>query len=607
MCGILGFIDTPWNFNAPIALKSLYNRGPDEKNYWKKDNVVFGHTRLSVIDIHGGHQPMTSKDSRFILVFNGEIYNFKILKKELEKHGHVFTTHSDTEVVLNAFIQWKEKITLHLDGMFAFSVWDVSKQKLFCARDRVGIKPLFYSLEKGFSFSSSLKSFIDIPGFPKGLNFQALRDFLAFQTCLAPDSFLEKVKQLPPASQLTWDLKSNKLTIDQYWRPSNINQNIDRHEIVDEVDRVLGDSVKNQLISDVPLGAFLSGGIDSSLMIHYMSKAGVQPIDTFTLRFGQDEYDETPYAKEVADYFDCRHHILDAPDINGQTWIDSIAQLDQPLADPAYVMTNALSKLTRQHVTVSLSGDGGDELFSGYERFRVTPDKFPKKYFHDGLKILVESNVLPESLLRRSLYEQEMIFYKHVELGPWTKGRKSLYKFFDSRSFDKAKIGKTLHVWRDLANDMNTRDLMNADLWTYLSENCLTKTDRASMAHSLEVRVPMLGNDMLDLATSIPTKFHFDNHGGKRILKELAKRHLPESTWNRKKHGFSIPLQDLFNGAWEEPIDDLVLRCSNIAPFLNSKSIKTLWNGAKNKKESRRLAYTFAVLLQWLDSNSLKI
>jgi asparagine synthase (glutamine-hydrolysing) len=605
MCGILGFIDTPWNFNAPIALKSLYNRGPDEKNYWKKDNVVFGHTRLSVIDIHGGHQPMTSKDSRFILVFNGEIYNFKILKKELEKHGHVFTTHSDTEVVLNAFIQWKEKITLHLDGMFAFSVWDVSKQKLFCARDRVGIKPLFYSLEKGFSFSSSLKSFIDIPGFPKGLNFQALRDFLAFQTCLAPDSFLEKVKQLPPASQLTWDLKSNKLTIDQYWRPSNINQNIDRHEIVDEVDSILRKSVRDQLVSDVPLGAFLSGGIDSSLMIYYMSELSSKPVDAFTLRFGQNDYDETPYAKEVANYFDCKHYILDAPEIDGQSWVNSISQLDQPLADPAYVMTSALSKLTKQHVTVSISGDGGDELFSGYDRFNVHPEDFPVKYFQSKVRFLIEAGILPESLLRRTLHGREMLFYKQVELGPWSKGRKSLYKFLNSQFYKDMKIDQTLHVWKDLAGNMSTRNLMNADLWTYLSENCLTKTDRASMSNSLEVRVPMLSNNMLDLATSIPVEYHFDNSGGKRILRELARRNLPESTWNRKKHGFSVPLQDLFNSSWQDPIDDLVDRCDEIAPFLDSKSVQDLWRDAKVKKGSRRLTYTFAVLLQWLDVNKL--
>jgi asparagine synthase (glutamine-hydrolysing) len=175
----------------------------------------------------------------------------------------------------------------------------------------------------------------------------------------------------------------------------------------------------------------------------------------------------------------------------------------------------------------------------------------------------------------------------------------------NSRFYERAMLDQTLHVWKDLANNMSTKDLMNADLWTYLSENCLTKTDRASMAHSLEVRVPMLGNDVINLATSIPTEYHFDKIGGKRILRELAKRHLPESTWNRKKHGFSVPLQDLFNNEWEAPIDDLISRCNEIAPFLNCKSVQNLWHDAKVKKGSRRLAYTFAVLLQWLEGNKL--
>jgi len=606
MCGILGFIDTPWNDDAFIGLKSLFSRGPNEQDLWRGDNVIFGHTRLSVIDLQGGHQPIISKDNRFVLVFNGEIYNYKELRNELQMSGHVFATKSDTEVVLNAFIQWNDKITLHLDGMFAFSIWDTLKKKLFCARDRVGIKPFFYSFEKGFSFSSSLNSFIDIPNFPKDLNFHALRDFLSFQTCLAPDSFLDKVMQLPPASQLTWDLETRKLTIDRYWEPSKIDLSIDKNEAVNETDRILRNSVKSQLMSDVPLGAFLSGGIDSSLMIHYMSEAGAKSIDAFTLRFGQNDYDETPYAKEVSDYFGCRHHILDSPKITGDMWTNSINQLDQPLADPAYVMTNALSQLTQQHVTVSLSGDGGDELFSGYERFNITPDKYAKKYFQNTLRSLIDAGVLPESLLRRSLYGREMIFYKHVELGPWLKSRKSLYNVFDDQFYSKVEIEKTLHVWRNLAKDMSTRDLMNADLWTYLSENCLTKTDRASMAHGLEVRVPMLGNDMLNFATSLPKEFHYDNKGGKRILRGLAKKYLPESTWNRKKHGFSVPLQDLFNNEWEEPIDDLVSRCNKIAPFLDEKFVQKLWKDAKIKKSSRRLAYTFAVLLQWLESHSLK-
>jgi len=606
MCGIFGFIDTPWNQEVKAyVFDAILSRGPDEQDSWEKDDVLVGHTRLSIIDVESGHQPMVSNDGRYVLVFNGEIYNFKHLRSSLQKLGHVFNTESDTEVVLVGFMEWGNALPVYLDGMFAFSIWDNKEKKAFCARDRVGIKPFFYSTTKGFSFSSSLKSFIDIIGFPKELDYQALRDFLAFQTCMAPHSFLKNVNQLPPASKLTWSYDTNIIEINQYWSPSEIDNSIDRHSVIDAVDRVLEESVKSQLMSDVPLGAFLSGGVDSSLMVHYMNKAGVSPIDVFTLQFSQDKYNETPFAKEVAQHFGCNHHILDSPEIDGYSWLESIKSLDQPLGDPAYVVTNSLSKLTRKHVTVSISGDGGDELFAGYKRFQRQASDFPNQLRQKLLRPILDVGLLPSMLVKQSLSEKEMMLYQHVELGPWAVGRKSLYKYLNSDIYEYAQIEKTLNLWRNLAGDMKTKDLMRADLWTYLSENCLTKTDRASMANSLEVRVPMLGNDVLDLATSIPIEHHFDKLGGKRILRELSKRYLPESTWNRKKHGLSVPLQDLFNSSWGEPIDDLVNRCHEIAPFLNAKSVKGLWVDAKRNKGAKRLSYSFAVLLAWLDANGL--
>ena len=605
MCGIFGLINTPWQENFLDGLRALNLRGPDDTSSWVDKNVLLGHTRLSVIDINGGHQPMLSKNSHYVLVFNGEIYNFRELRKELEKYGYIFTTHSDTEILLHGYREWRDQLPLHLDGMFSFVIWDTYTQSLFAARDRVGIKPLFYSVLKGFAFSSTLEPFFKLKGFPRRLNYHALRDYLAFQTCFAPDSFIKDVCQLPPASQLKWNADTKILKITRYWAPPRINHALDKNEIIEQVDAALSSSVRRQLVSDVPLGAFLSGGIDSSLMIHYMNKAGVKPIDTFTLSFEQAEYDETPYALEVSKKFECNHHTLKAPEIDGQSWVDSINFLDQPLADPAYVMTNALSQLTRQHVTVAISGDGSDELFAGYERFKTQASDLPKRIGQDILREMIERGWLPEALLSRTLYGKELLLYRQVELGPWTKGRKSLSHYLQPEVFDICEPENTIYLWRDLSEEMDTRGLMHADLWTYLSENCLTKTDRSSMAHSLEVRVPMLGNDLLDLAPTIPTSYHFDSGGGKRILRELAKRHLPESTWNRKKHGFSVPLQGLFNSSWQEPIDDLIYRSASIAPFLNEQSIRVLWADAKNKRGSRRLAYTFAVLLQWLDSNNI--
>src|SRR2546430_6435799 len=255
--------------------------------------------------------------------------------------------------------------------MFAFAVWDARERMRFAARDRMGIKPCFYSTAAGFSFGSTLAPFLRLDGFPRQIDYQALRDYLACQTALAPHSFLNAVRQLSPASQLVWTASDGRLDINRYWDiPAPSDLAFDRAELVDRVDAAIGDSVRAQLVADVPLGAFLSGGIDSGLMVHYMARAGARPLRTFNLRFREAGFDETPYARAVAERFGTEHHTLDAPQIDGEGFAQAVGDLDQPLADPAYVMTHALSRLTRSLVTVAISGDGGDELFGGYARFR---------------------------------------------------------------------------------------------------------------------------------------------------------------------------------------------------------------------------------------------
>jgi len=605
MCGILGLIDSRIENNFQEGYECLFSRGPDAQNFWRDKNITLAHTRLSVIDLIEGNQPMISEDGRFVLVFNGEIYNFQELRSVLRNSNFNFKTNSDTEVVLNGFIKWGKKVVRHLDGMFAFAIWDKEKKRLFAARDRVGIKPFFYSESDGFIFSSSLKSFIDLRGFRKNLNYEAVRDFLSFQTCLAPETFLRGVFQLPPASTLSWTQKTKKSTIEKYWSPSETNYKLSYEECLEETDFLLSESVKSQMISDVPLGAFLSGGIDSSLMIYYMSKAGVKNIDAFTVRFNQQGFDESVFADEVAKFFRLDHHLIDAPSIDGELWSSAIHNLDQPLADAAYVMTSYLSQQTRKKVTVAISGDGGDELFAGYPRFQIQPKNFPKKFYSSSLRFLIDHKFLPGALNRRALFGEERIYYNHVELGEWERGRKSFSRYVNKKYINLLNTNNTMSLWKKLAGGMGTKELMDADLWTYLSENCLTKTDRASMSNSLEVRVPMLGNSILNFATSIPTEYHFDEFGGKKILKALAKRHLPESVWNRKKHGFSVPLQDLFNSSWGERMDELFAGSKEITPFLNHSEINKLWFQSKKKRASRRLAYTFAVLLEWLSYNKI--
>lgn len=611
MCGILALVDTPWEAGAAAALASLHSRGPDDRDMLHFPGVVLGHTRLAVIDLAGGAQPMQTTDGRYSIVFNGEIYNFQSLREELTERGHAFATRSDTEVILRGYVEWRSGVVQRLDGMFAFAIWDQARRTLFAARDRVGIKPLFYSTHQGFALASTLAPFLQLDGFPRELDYEALRDFLAFQAVLAPASFLKQVRQLPPASWLTYHAASRKLAIERYWSipPASQAHPPGADELAKEFDRLLQDSVRSQMVADVPLGAFLSGGIDSSLMVHYMAGAGVKPVRTFSVRFGEAAYDETRHAEAVARQYGTEHHVLDAPDIGADKLLEAIRGLDQPLADPAYIATAELSRLTRTSVTVALSGDGGDELFGGYARYLEVEANYPDHMGKRLLRRLIARGLMPGSLLRRSLAGQDALLYRRLELGPYATSRKSLQRYLVPAVLAACRQDQVLEGWRELAlsfgGRMDSASLMRADLWSYLSENCLVKTDRASMLHSLEVRVPMLSNAVLERVLTLPAEVHFDHAGGKVLLRRLAQQHLPRQVWNRAKHGFSVPLQTYFNGQWQEVGNEFFGRSARIAPFLHSHALGALWNGAKAGRASRRLAYTFLVLLIWLDKYKL--
>ena len=606
MCGILGLIGTPWQNDAAAALERIRSRGPDEQQLHTLGDVCLGNTRLAVIDPAGGKQPMRSPDGRYVLVHNGEIYNFRELRAELQALGYGFATASDTEVLLHGYAAWGDSLPARLDGMFAFAVWDTRERSLFAARDRLGVKPFFYSAAAGFAFASTLAPYFSLRGFPLRLDYESLRDFLAYQVCLAPGTFVEAVRQLPPACRLRWRA-GRAPEVARYWEIPRPRAGMPaREELVERVDAALRESVRRQLVADVPLGAFLSGGIDSGLMVHYMAQAGVLKPETFTLAFEQSDFDETPYARAIAETYGCRHHVLAAPAIDGAAFRESILGLDQPLADPAYVPTRALSALTRRDVTVAISGDGGDELFAGYARFADEAARHSPGLLRDAGRALVNAGMLPGVLLRRTLHGADLLRYRHTELGPWPAGRKSFARYLEPDALARARVDGTLELWRTLAGPMDTASLMRADLWTYLSENCLAKTDRAGMAHGLEVRVPMLGNPVLDAVLELPAQAHYDAGGGKAILRALATRYLPEAAWKRPKHGFSVPLRELFKGRWRDAAEDALRHCAERAPFLRASSVLALWRSAQRGRGSRRLAYTFVVLLLWLEKHRLQ-
>jgi asparagine synthase (glutamine-hydrolysing) len=553
---------------------------------------------------------MSGGNGRYTISYNGEIYNFAALRAELEKLGRMFVTQSDTEVILEGYAQWGEAVLERLDGMFAFAIWDRSEKTLFCARDRVGIKPFFYAqgaaANGGFVFASTLAPFMALKWMQHRLNFEAVRDYLAFQTPFAPHSFFTSVAQLPPAHCLTWR-RGGEVKLRRYWSiPRADAAAPNRAELIEACDHAIAESVRRQLVADVPIGVFLSGGIDSSLVVHYMARAGARPIRTFSVRFPEAELDETSSAQDVANVFGTEHTVFDAEDITGEAWLRHVTALDQPLADPAYIPLASLSRLTRSSVTVALSGDGGDELFGGYPRFLDTETKYPAKAWQPILAALIRAELAPSSLTRRTLSGRAMVDYRKVELGNYPGTRKDIAAYLAPDALAQAHPQRTLEVWHKLIDELggvaDTDALMRADLWTYLSENCLVKTDRASMAFGLETRVPLLGNPVTDLILRSPSSVHFDPKP-KAILRALAERHLPRSVWGRPKHGFSVPLQRYFNGAWHDVAGDLVSRTRDIAPWLRAGAVEALWTASRRKQGSRRLMYTFLVLLAWLDRN----
>ncbi|MBF0214353.1 MAG: asparagine synthase (glutamine-hydrolyzing) [Magnetococcales bacterium] len=607
MCGILGAISSRWASHMEQALSALSPRGPDARGIHREPDAVLAHARLAVIDATGGVQPMPSADGRHWLVFNGEIYNFLDLRQELIQQGYRFATRSDSEVLLIAYLHWGAEMLTRLDGMFAFAIWDTQEKTLFAARDRLGIKPFFYATVSGLIFASTLAPFFKLPGFPRRLNGRALRDYLAFQTPLAPDSFLADCRQLPPGHFLRYRAGEKNPEITRYWqlpRPGTDGP-ADLESGAERVDAALRESVRRQLVADVPLGAFLSGGIDSSLIVRYMAEAGAKGMQCFSLKFSQVGFDESAHARTVAERFGCTHHELPAPEIDIPAFLAAMEGLDQPLADPSYVMTHALSGLTRAHVTVALSGDGGDELFGGYPRYQDPQSAHPELFWQAWTRRLIDRGLLPAALTRRTLHGRELLHYRRVELGPWHRSRKDLNRYLAPAVREACAVGSTLESWNRLVDELGgTLDgatMMRADLWSYLPEICLVKTDRASMAHGLEARVPMLGQPVVEAALSIPAALHLRD-GGKAVLKRLCRDALPESVWNRPKQGFSVPLRELFRGAWRPLGDRVFADAERIAPFLDAPAAREQWQRClSDRGGSRRLTYTLLVLLLWLE------
>lgn len=624
MCGIFAVLQTKKIWTESVledALDAIRHRGPDSKGSWAESEIFLGHRRLAIIDLNTGSQPMFSHDKRYVIIFNGEIYNYRELRVQLKTEGHKFFTASDTEVIIEAYRHWGVGCLEHIEGIFAFVLWDRKTKNLLAARDRLGVKPLCWSLGPGYLiFSSTLETLYKLPRLPRELNYEGLRDLLVFDYIPTPYTILKNVYKLPPASYLRWSLEHPQPKIEAFWKIPNEIQPLNKLneiEISEYIEKTIEKAVIRQMISDVPLGAFLSGGIDSSLLVALMARHSKDPIKTFSISFKGKEFDESPYAKEVAQRFSTEHTVFPAEEISGQLMMNIIGGMDEPFADPTLIPTYVLSALTRQSVTVALSGDGGDEIFGGYPKYLLGVNKHQNPWlpFVRPLKWMIEFLPFrPRGAGRfywHTLNNQEQIQYSWTHYGDFPVFRKDLRQVLTEYAVEKAKVNNYFLSWEIQAKQWGTNYnadlLMRTDLTTYLSENCLVKTDRMSMLNSLEVRVPYLDELVVNEVVPLPVGLKIYNGKLKNLLIPIAQKLLPDCTWNRPKHGFSVPLGHYLGSVWQKDVREMIEWGQLNLPLFDYPYLKRL-NRINNQSFSiGRELWTPLVFLIWCSSHYDKI
>jgi asparagine synthase (glutamine-hydrolysing) len=565
MCGFIAILQDHCIIDSAAArraLDAIAHRGPDASGEWREGNVFLGHRRLSIIDLTTGDQPMQSIDGRYVIVFNGEIYNFIELRELLVREGATFRTRSDTEVILQGYQRWGSSVVERLHGMFAFVIWDCVRRAAFGARDRLGIKPLCWAMYRGtLLISSTLEPFAALGEFEQ-LDLIAVRDLMTFDYIPAPRTIFHGVRKLEPGSQFAWCLGASEPTIERYWSPP-LEDTASPIPDECELEDLLDSAVKRQMISDVPIGAFLSGGIDSSLLVALMARHSARPVRTFSVAFAENEMDESPIAQLVARRFGTEHTVLRAEEVGPEALLELLGRLDEPFCDAAFVPTFALSDMTRRHVKVALSGDGGDEVFGGYPKYLQGKARRPPlplaSLVHRGLRALPWRPRGAAHVYWWTLSSQDQMRFAWACYGDFPVFRKDMRQLLARSYQDGAQVEGYFAPWERRAQRYGERFdpdvLMRTDLETYLSEDCLVKTDRASMLASLEVRVPYLDETVLNRILPIPAQEKLRSGQLKALLMPIARRLLPKEVWDRPKHGFDVPLDARLAGAWRPAVE----------------------------------------------------
>jgi asparagine synthase (glutamine-hydrolysing) len=568
MCGIAGYILTQGDAETvrPVLQSMcdrIIHRGPDGSGLVFKGQAALGHRRLSIIDLSGGSQPMSTPDGELTVVFNGEIYNFPELRGELEGKGFSFRTSSDTEVLLHGYRAWGDALPTRLNGMFAFAVWDASRKRLLAARDRLGKKPLYFHAHADrFLFGSELKSLLAEPQVPRRVDPVAVDAFFSYGYVPAPTTIFADVKKLRPGHLLTWE--QGRVTVTQYWdvRYQPNTECRTETDYVDKLEALLTAAVKRRLMSEVPLGAFLSGGLDSSTIVGLMAKVSGEPVRTFTIGFEERAFSEAPDALRVAKAFGTIHQEdFIKPDALS-IMADMAWHFDEPFGDSSAVPTFYVSQAARRHVTVILSGDGGDELFAGYNAYQWADQYARYKAIPRAARSLLGpvSKALPwnapgRNWLRRLAYLEAYDRGDMPEIFPPIKD--ALFSREWLARMAGADPAAYLHFWGN-APERGIPRMQYLDTKVYLPEDILMKVDRMSMANSLETRAPLLDYTVVEFAASIPPELQRKDGRGKYILRKMAERILPAETLKKKKQGFAIPRAEWFRGELKDYARDML-------------------------------------------------
>lgn len=615
MCGICGWL----NFDREdVVEKDLLNRmnntlthrGPDGAGLYHEENFGMGHRRLSIIDVAAGQQPLCNEDGSVWVSFNGEVYNYIELMESLKSKGHRFKTNSDTEVLVHLYEEKGERLVEDLQGMFAFAIWDTKKKKLCLFRDRLGKKPLYYTYQEDrqLLFGSEIKAILSSGQITRQINYQALDQYLSFLYLPFDRSIFTEIHKLPAAHYLI--CQDGKVTVTKYWElhyPNHFDARLSEEDYVERFDDILKDAVKVRLRSDVPLGAFLSGGVDSSAVVSIMQELNSSPVETVSVGFDEKKYNELPYAKEISSIFGCNYNeFVVQPNIH-DVFTKLIPFFDEPFADSSFIPTYYVSKAARQKVTVALSGDGGDETLAGYSRHaiellehRIRPfSRFiPNSIFH----LLYRS--LPEGVTGRNILgdlghsPEEAAARKHYNL-LFNKSIKE--KVYEKKTSITDVSAHFRALYRDSSANNPLDKALHLDMQTYLVDDILVKVDRMSMANSLEVRAPLLDYRVLEFLATVPPNLKFNNGTTKYLLKQSVKKKIPSHILERKKQGFRLPIEEWLKNDLREFVEDLIFSRSFTERGIFARPrIEKMWNDfLTNKGDYAHHFWQLIVLEQW--------